>query len=298
MDNNQVGYLLAEETNTNVEFTIKETNHNGFVIAEGILQEGDQLNRNRRMYPTSELAKSVQSPRTRELISTGNLKGEAGHPSDASLQRQTKIDPTLEQVWYTKMWMDGNYVKAHFRGTNNNLGRSFNDDLKDGQKPSFSLRAVGSLVNEGGKMVVSRMQMITYDRVYFPSHSKAYTTKLVTTESFGNQNTNKFYEVVDPNNNFYYKTGEMNSLSESGNLLDFNKPIITKLTQQQVNNFLIEESANIQNAMNTFDTLYESMQLDPTAKMVSMRLSNGDTIHLALETAIRREIMDGVSKYF
>ena len=203
---NIVGCILCEETNTNVEFKIKDENKNGFIIAEGILQQGDEVNRNRRYYPTEELAKAVNNPRQQELISTGNFKGEAGHPTDTSLGRQAKIDPTLEQVWYTKLWMDGDYVMGQFRGTNNELGRSFNADLKDGQRPSFSLRAVGSLVNENGKMTVRNMQMITYDRVYFPSHSKAYMTKIITTESaIGLADTSVKRYDIDENNYFYIK---------------------------------------------------------------------------------------------
>lgn len=143
-----VGALICEETKAEVEFKVKDENKNGFVIAEGILQEGNEVNRNRRYYPTQELAAGIMAPKQQELIKSGNFKGEAGHPLDTSLTRQAKIDPTNEQVWYQKLWMDGDYVMAHFRGTNNALGRSFNDDLKDGQRPSFSLRALGSLVNE------------------------------------------------------------------------------------------------------------------------------------------------------
>ena len=178
-----VGCIICEETNSNVEFKIQSENKNGFVLAEGVLQKGNEINRNRRYYPVEELRRSINSPRQQELIKTGNFKGEAGHPLDKTLARQSKVDPQCEQVWYTKLWMDGDLVMGHFRGTNNDLGRSFNDDLKDGQLPSFSLRALGSLVNENGRMTVRNMQMVAYDRVYFPSHPGAYTTKILTTES-------------------------------------------------------------------------------------------------------------------
>lgn len=299
MENNVVGALLCEETNANVEFKVKDVTKSGFVIAEGILQEGNSVNRNKRIYPTEELRACVNSPRQKELVSTGNFKGEAGHPSNASLQRQTKIDPTLEQVWYTKLWMDGDYVMAHFRGTNNDLGRSFNDDLKDGQKPSFSLRAVGSLVNEGGKLIVQRMQMITYDRVYYPSHSKAYTTRLVTTESagFGGYESVKYYKA-NPGSYFYYKNKELNAISESGNVIDTTDSIMIPIKQEAINNFLISESGNVRSVMNNFDVLYETMELDPTGRQVKMRTMDGNTVYLNLESAVRDEIIDGVMKFF
>lgn len=292
----EVGYILCEETMANVEFKIKDENKNGFVTAEGIVQEGNEVNRNRRYYPTEELASNIKSSRTVEMITTGNLKGEAGHPMDKSLQRQTKIDPTLEQVWYKKLWMDGNYVKAWFRGTNNELGRSFNDDLKDGQKPSFSLRAVGSLVNENGRMTVRKMQMITYDRVYFPSHSKAYTTALVTSES--TMNEAQQYLKINKDSYYHHKENEINDITVRGNDVTMNESVTIPITQKQVSNYLVNESANIKSAMDVFDVLYESMELSPDGSEVTMKLTNGDTIHLCLEDAIRKEILEGVSMYF
>lgn len=294
--NNLVGTIICEETRANVEFTVKEVNKNGFIIAEGILQEGDELNRNRRYYPTDELEKGINSPRTKELVETGNFKGEAGHPSDATLARQSKIDPTLEQVWYTKLWMDGNFVKAHFRGTNNDLGRSFNDDLRDGQKPSFSLRAVGSLANENGRMTVKGMQIITYDRVYFPSHSKAYTTSIVTTESVGQYGDMKYYKI-NPTSELFRRNDEINNIAKYGNLAESTE-ILVPLTQSQINSFLISESANIKTVLETFDCLYNGINLNEDGRTVSMKLKNGDKIVLSLEEAIQNEILNGVSDYF
>ena len=293
---NIVGALICEETRSNVEFKIKSENKNGFIIAEGILQEGDEINRNRRYYPTEELSRCITSPRTKELVETGNLKGEAGHPSDASLARQSKIDPTLEQVWYTKLWMDGNFVKAHFRGTNNELGKSFNADLKDGQLPSFSLRAVGSLVNENGRMTVKGMQMITYDRVYFPSHSKAYTTSIVTTESVGQYGDMKYYKI-NPTSELFRRSEEINNIAKYGNLAESSE-ILVPLTQSQINSFLISESANIKTVLETFDCLYNGINLNEDGRTVSMQLKNGDRIVLSLEEAIQNEILNGVADYF
>ena len=50
MENNVVGALLCEETNANVEFKVKDVTKSGFVIAEGILQEGNSVNRNKHFF--------------------------------------------------------------------------------------------------------------------------------------------------------------------------------------------------------------------------------------------------------
>lgn len=291
-----IGCIICEETRNNIEFKINNENKNGFVIAEGIIQEGNEINRNRRFYPTEELSLGINNARQQELVSSGNFKGEAGHPTDTSLGRQQKVDPTLEQVWYTKLWMDGDYVMAHFRGTNNELGKSFNADLKDGQRPSFSLRALGSLVNENGRMTVRNMQIVTYDRVYFPSHSKAYTTKIITTEAAGGE-TKKFY-IAEANTHFHKKQQELNKLSESGNSLEGNDGFVTPLTQKEVNNFIIQESMNIRSLINTFDVFYESITLNPDMHTVTMKTKVGDTIVVSLEHALQREIINGINDLY
>ena len=296
---NLIGCILCEETSANVEFKVKGENRNGFLIAEGILQQGNEINRNRRYYPTKELVAAINSPRCKELVESGNLKGEAGHPTDTSLARQAKVDPTLEQVWYQKLWIDGDYVMGQFRGTNNELGRSFNEDLRDGQRPSFSLRAVGSLVNENGRATVKGMQMITYDRVYFPSHSKAYMTKLVTTESaVGMPSHEQRYYDIDKDDYFFVKSDEINRLAEQGNFVDLSESVVTPLKQEEVKNYLLSESANLKLALDTFDLLYESMEVANDLGTMKVKTTYGDTLYLDTETALRKEMIHEINNYF
>lgn len=189
--------------------------------------------------------------------------------------------------------MEGDAVKAHFRGTNNDLGRSFNDDLKDGQRPSFSLRALGSLVNENGRMTVRNMQIVTYDRVYFPSHPGAYTTKIVTIESAGS----KSYQDIYIPKNFEAKRDEILALREAGNSVE-SPNIVTPLTQQEVSNFILSESTNLRNVINQFDIFYESIEVNPDMRSVTMTTRLGDKIYLSLETSVSRDIINGVSEMF
>ena len=299
MSENINGFILCEETSSNVEFKVKGVdNKNGFIIAEGILQEGNEVNRNKRSYPTAELAKAINSPRTRELVESGNLKGEAGHPTDSSIVRQTKIDPTLEQVWYTKLWMDGDYVMGHFTGTSNELGRSFNEDLRRGQKPSFSLRAVGSLVNENGKMTVRNMQMITYDRVYFPSHSKAYTQKIITSEAVTPDMPKQDILVIDPHDYFFEKSLEIQNIIKQSNTVLAENTIVTKLTQAEIQNYIISESANVKLALDSFNMDYNSMELQSDLRTVKMKTVFGETVYLDTDSAIQKEMINAVSNYF
>lgn len=293
-----VGVLISESTATEVEFKVTEEHRNGYLVAEGILQEANEVNRNKRFYPLEELQRAIVSPRVQELVKSGNLKGEAGHPTDTSLSRQTKIDPTLEQVWYLKLWMDGPFVKGRFRGTNNELGRSFNEDLRCGQKPSFSLRAVGALSNENGRLTVRKMQMITYDRVYFPSHSKAYTSKIITTETTGFQKANTKQYDISESSYFFDKSREINSISESGNLVDVESDILTPIAASEINNYIMQESNNMRSALNTFDILYESVSYNPNYNTVNMKTKYGDTVSLCLEHAVQKDLIAHIGNKF
>ena len=288
-----MGNIICEAVHGEVEFKpIAENKNNGYIIAEGIIQTGNDQNRNKRYYPTEELALGINSARTQELVTTGNFKGEAGHPLDKSLARQSKIDPRNEQVWYQKLWMDGDNVMAHFRGTNNELGKSFNADLKDGQRPSFSLRALGALINENGKAVVKNLQIITYDRVYFPSHKQAYTNKLITSEAAGDE------PIRVPTEFFAKKEPEIKHLMESGNDVFGDTSFVIPMTQKQINNFIVNESCNVRSILNTFDVFYESVSFDPMSHMVTMKTKLGDTINLSLETTVSREIIEGINDLF
>ena len=183
----------------------------------------------------------IYSDRIRELVTTGNFKGEAGHPLDLNLSRQQKVDGTLEQVWFTKLWMEGPLVKAHFRGTNNELGRSFNEDLKDGQLPSFSLRSIGSIKNSGGRNQVTNLRIICYDRVYFPSYPDAYTDHIVTESAFMDD-----LKLTNMNEDMQRK------IVESGNSLMV-ESAVAPIINDDVRKVIMKESYNLNAMCEAFD---------------------------------------------
>ena len=296
-ETNSLGFVISETTAKDIEFNIVNQ-HRDFVIAEGIIQEAEQENRNKRCYAREDLFSQVMCPRTQELMRSGNMKGEAGHPMDINLARQQTIDPKYVQVWYTKLWMDGPFVKAQFRGTNNDYGKEFNLDLLDGQKPSFSLRAVGSLVNENGKMTVRNMQMITYDRVYFPSHSKAYTQKIITSEAVTPGMPKQDILVIDPHDYFFEKSLEIQNIIKQSNTVLAENTIVTKLTQAEIQNYIISESASVKLALDSFNMDYNSMELQSDLRTVKMKTVFGETVYLDTDSAIQKEMINAVSNYF
>ena len=236
-----VVFVINEAAEKVVSCETVNVGRNGFVTAEGVLQVGEKENRNRRFYSTEDLHSEIYSDRIRELVTTGNFKGEAGHPLDLNLSRQQKVDGTLEQVLFTKLWMEGPLVKAHFRGTNNELGRSFNEDLKDGQLPSFSLRSIGSIKNNGGRNQVTNLRIICYDRVYFPSYPDAYTDHIVTESAFMDD-----LKLTNMNEDMQRK------IVESGNSLMV-ESAVAPIINDEVRKVIMKESYNLNAMCEAFD---------------------------------------------
>ena len=254
--------IIGEATNTG---------SSNRVMAEGVLQDVDKENRNRRIYERKDLFPQLNAKRTVELLKSGNLKGEAGHPMDKDLARQQTIDPTKVQVLYTKLWTEGNQIKAQFRGTNNALGQEFNDDLLAGELPSFSLRALGSIDNVNGKAYVRNIKIITWDRVYFPSHECAYTEKILSEGA----------SIMVPS---HVLSDEERRINENG--------MMFPITNQSVIDYIKQESANVLTAMNNFDVLYESMKLIDKGRNLQMVDRAGNVLIVNVESYVQDEIMD------
>lgn len=256
-------------------------NDNGFLVAECTLQQAMKLNRNRRYYTEADLRKEIYSDRIRELVSTGNFKGEAGHPLDMNLARQQKVDPTLEQVWYTKLWMDGDFVKAHVRGTNNELGRAFNEDLKAGQKPSYSLRSLGSIKIVNGQSNVTNLRIVTYDRVYYPSYDNAYTNRIIS-ESAGFEGDSLDHMITSKGNRQIVKEGF---------------EAVAPVMNQDVVNLLIKESYSFYQICNDFSPIYKSITLSEDKKSVTMVTESYETIVVPLGRFVENQIDKFCQKY-
>ena len=177
----KIGYFFNEQSVTVNELELLEKGDR--VTGKGILQTGNERNRNGRFYRTEDLAKEIVAPRQMELLNTGNMLGEAGHPLSKELIRQQTIDPTNTCVRYIKLWMEGDNVMGLFQGTNNALGETFDKDLRMGVKPAFSLRALGTIRTGREGAVVENLKIITYYYVIYPSHPGAYTTGIVNESS-------------------------------------------------------------------------------------------------------------------
>lgn len=255
------------------------------VEAEGIVQTAEEENRNGRSYLRKDLYREYcESARTNELISLGQMRGESGHPLDNSIIRQQTIQPDNCCVKYLKFWMEGNDVWARYRGTNNMLGEAFDLDLREGDRPAFSLRALGTLENIKGRNIVCNLRMITVDHVIYSSHPNANTKRLVADES-----------TIIKNN--MRNLAEATSIHESGSILNANNyknnnGILIPITNEQILNYVKTESSNIKSILNQIDVFYETVKMTPDGRNVELVTKAGDIFVVNLESYIQDEIQE------
>jgi hypothetical protein len=263
-NNMSIGYVILESAPIEVPEAKVISEAGKRVIGEGIIQTAEEENRNGRCYLHQDLLREIQCPRTKELLSTGNMLSENGHPMDTSMMRQQTIEPNNTVARFLKIWMDGNNVMAHFKGTNNSKGEEFDQDLREGVLPSWSLRALGSLTNKGGRNIVENLRVITWDRVIFPSHPHAYTTRLVTESAA-------------------LESGKIERINNNGMLIP--------ITNDSVLSYIKNESANIRSLISQIDFMYESAKL-VNPNQVQLVAKTGDIFVVNLEHHISNEIQN------
>lgn len=271
--NSNIGYVIIE-TQTVIEpqpCKIIKRDNNGKLIGEGVLQEANEKNRNGRFYDSRDLFPQLTAPRTLELLSTGNLRAENGHPLSKELIRQQTIDPAMTTAIFLKLWTDGNFIKSWYRGTNNAYGEEFDQDLRDGFIPSWSLRALGTIQNTARGAEVKGIKVITWDRVIYPSHPRAYGTGIVSESATG--------VIVE---------GDGNQLVVQEN----DAGLVIPITNTAVLNYIKEESANFKTIKESYDLLYDNIELINRGTQVKLTDRAGGIFIANLESYIHDEIMN------
>lgn len=267
MISSKIGYIICEGQTVEVPVANIVSDKGSRIIAEGILQTADERNRNGRFYPKEELFPQLQAPRTLELLDAGYLRAELGHPLDKELVRQQTIDDKLTCARFLKLWTDGLNVWGRFKGTNNEYGRVFDADLRDGCKPAWSLRALGSIVNSRRGAEVRNLKVITWDQVIYPSHPGAYTQRIVS-------------EAV-----------EDQSFDVKGNDISC-KPTITPITNESVLSYIKSESCNLKYMRECFDFMYNKIMVSENGSTVTLTDNNGNIFVVNLETHIHNDLMN------
>lgn len=279
MKKKPIGYIIAESSYDDLDDKdrkIELKNDGRRVTATVTLQRANSKNRNGRFYDSNILFPALRAPRCRELLRTG-WGMENGHPLEQDLTRQQTIEPNNVVAYLLDVWTEGDLVKGKVRGSNLHIGEAFNQDLIDGYIPAWSLRTLGTIeeTRRGGE--VQNMCIITYDRVYYPSHPEAYTDKIddIVTES-ANIFTNNHSNLKTPN-------------PRKNKLLEENGMIIP-IMNQQVIDYIKEESNNFKTIKESFEVLYNDIKLINGGTQVQLIDKTGDIFICNLESHIYNEI--------
>ena len=114
---------------------------------EGIFLQADLKNRNGRMYPVSVLENEVNRY-NKEVIAKNRAFGELGHPSGPSIN--------LDRVSHiiTELYRDGKNFMGKARISKTPMGEIARGIMESGGQLGVSSRAMGSLKEERGVMVV------------------------------------------------------------------------------------------------------------------------------------------------
>lgn len=272
-----LGYVIIETNTISDNADVMPTKiiktANGRAVADGCLQEANMKNRNGRWYDSRDLFPQLVAPRQLELLSTGNMRGENGHPLSKDLVRQQTIDPNNCSVVYTKFWTDGDFVMGRYFGTFNDKGEEFDKELRAGFLPSFSLRALGTIKNTNRGAQVKGIKLITYDRVIYPSHDKAYTHKVVSESAATVQEgSNLYLEKDDPG-------------------------LLIPITNQSVLDYIKEQSSSYKQIKESFDLLYDNIELVNRGSQVKLTDRAGSIFVINLEECVKREIMNECYNY-
>lgn len=285
----KIGYILNESSVCMENVDIREDkNDRTRVTGMGILQTGNEKNRNGRIYRTADLAKEIAAPRQQELLAAKQMCGEAGHPIGAdasSLVRQQTIDPTKICVRYLKLWMEGDNVMGTFQGTNNALGEAFDKDLRQGVLPAFSLRALGTISSTPQGAVVENLKMITYDYVIYPSHPHAYT-KGVINESAGIASAVKSNFAMNSS-----MDGTRSFIKEFSN-----KDVVNAITSMRESavDYIKDKSHNFKLLQECYDmTNYDTIDIISPHK-IALTEAGKNTIVMNVEDYIANEIQNYV----
>ena len=275
MINSNIGYIICESTSEPLGTVVTPKELNGKVIAECILQTADERNRNGRYYAEEELFPQITAPRTVELLESGTLKAEMGHPLQKDLQRQSTIDDTRTCARFLKLWTEGKNVMAHVVATNNELGKAFDADLREGIKPAWSLRALGSVHQTKRGCEVRNIRIITWDNVIYPSHQGAYTQRLLTEST-----------VLDCNDQ---TLNESNGITPEG--------IVIPIINEDVVRFIQSESSNLKFVRECFDFAYSGIRVNESGSKVILTTNEGETIVVNLEAYIHNSLMNYAAQY-
>lgn len=148
----------------------KSLRSQGTCIFPAKLQEADVKNGNGRRYPRKTLEREIQ--RYQQIIEAGRAAGTLNHEDSED------IDMGNISHYVDRIWWDGNNVIGTIRCATTPKGKILEALYRDGLVFGFSSRAMGSLMESKGDLVVQDdLELICFDAVYTPSAPGSYVLR-------------------------------------------------------------------------------------------------------------------------
>jgi hypothetical protein len=137
------------------------------LVLTGVIQRANTLNANGRVYPFDVLKQEIVN--YQKLIKENRAYGELDH-AEEPIVNMKNVSHMI-----TKIWMEGDNVKAKVRVFDTPSGKIIREIVKGGGVPGISSRALGSLKKQGDvNYVQDDLQIICWDFVSEPSTPGAF----------------------------------------------------------------------------------------------------------------------------
>lgn len=248
-----------------------------YVRFRACLQDFNVYNRNGRNYFLEPMKAAWEDDHIRELIANNTFFGENGHPSSSDPKRIVSIDPNNCCHRIVSKEFVGTSVFGIVESLNdyNGPGHQLMGHVLQGAKTAFSLRALAPItkIDANRGEIRAKPRIITYDRVVLPSHKAAYQT---------DEGITMVHE----------------STGLGGITID-NKDIcvpVNSSVMESLGDFLVDESRQVQNFINTYDIAYESVSLDSTGNNLILQEAFDDNIRRTFTVSMESYVRDQVSE--
>jgi hypothetical protein len=175
------------------EYILEEQSKDGVknLYIKGPYMMAEDVNRNKRYYPTQELKREVDRY-IKDMIKENRSMGELNHPTTAEVD--------LERACHivTDMWQEGKTFFGKSKVLSTPCGQIVKSLINDGVKVGMSSRALGQLTEEkNGINKVSDMKLVAIDCVSDPSCPKAFVNGILENKNFIITSDGTYEETYD-----------------------------------------------------------------------------------------------------
>ena len=191
-----MSYKLLVETPASkeeFEYVLEESSKDGKknLFIEGPYMMAEEVNRNKRYYPTDELKREIARYKS-DMINENRSMGELNHPTTAEVD--------LERACHivTDIWQEGNMFYGKSKVLSTPCGQIVKSLINDGVKVGMSSRALGQLTpikEKTGVSKVTDMKLVAVDCVSDPSCPKAFVNGILESKQFIMNKDGKFEEA-------------------------------------------------------------------------------------------------------